>query len=135
MSFKKHSTKFLKNVVEGTQKTLDYINVSKIAENVESVKIKAGNKLEEYKIKLEENLKNFEEPVSEVKVEPVDINTKKESLVTELNISAHTLKILHDHNIMTVNELKALRDEDLLDIKGLGQKTLEEIKAALAEFK
>lgn len=135
MSFKKNSTKILKTVVESTQKTLDCINVNKIAENIESVKVKAGNKLEEYKVKLEENLKKFEDPITEVKVEPVDINEVKEPLVTELNISVHTVKILHDHNIHTVKDLKAMRDEDLLDIKGLGKKTLEEIKAALAEFK
>lgn len=135
MSFKKNSTKILKTVVESTQKTLDCINVNKIAENIESVKVKAGNKLEEYKVKLEENLKKFEDPITEVKVEPVDINEVKEPLVTELNLSVYTVKILHDHNIHTVKDLKAMRDEDLLDIKGLGKKTLEEIKAALAEFK
>lgn len=121
MTFKQTYTKLLKVTVEGTKKTLEAINVEKIAKNVNNVKQKAELKLDSYKNILEEKLK--EEILAETEI--------KERSVEELNLSNHTLKILLDNNIKYISELKALRDEDLMDIKGVGKKTFEEIKEAL----
>lgn len=121
MTFKQTCTKLLKVTVEGTKKTLEAINVEKIAKNVNNVKQKAELKLDTYKTILEEKLK--EEILAETEI--------KERSVEELNLSNHTLKILLDNNIKYISELKALRDEDLMDIKGVGKKTFEEIKEAL----
>ncbi len=127
MNFKKTCTNFLKTTIEGTQKTLDLINVNKIAENLETVKKKASDGLENLRTKLDEGLKDEDFKTTN----PVEDVIITEPLIDELNLSENTIKILKENNIETVNELRNMRDEDLLDIKGIGQKTLEEIKESL----
>jgi len=54
--------------------------------------------------------------------------------IEELDLSVRALNSLHNESIKTIGELVTRTDEDLLKFKNFGRKSLEEIKAALANF-
>ena len=53
--------------------------------------------------------------------------------IESLNLSLRTANALNNANIRTVGGLARKKEEDILDIEGLGQKGLQEIKKLLAE--
>jgi DNA-directed RNA polymerase subunit alpha len=71
------------------------------------------------------------EAIKEEKVEEVDefLKTRIESL----NLSARTINALTAANIRTVGGLARKKEEDILDIEGLGSKGLSEIKEILSK--
>jgi len=54
--------------------------------------------------------------------------------IEDLDLSVRALNSLHNESIKTIGELVTRTDEDLLKFKNFGRKSLEEIKAALANF-
>jgi len=54
--------------------------------------------------------------------------------VEDLDLSARTVSALEKANIRTVGGLARKKEEDLLEIDGLGPKAIQEIKRALANF-
>ncbi len=54
--------------------------------------------------------------------------------VEDLELSARTLHALTEASIRTIGGLSRKREEDLLDLEGLGEKGISEIKRALANF-
>jgi len=54
--------------------------------------------------------------------------------IEDLDVSPRTKMALQNANIRTVGGLARKREEDLLDIEGLGPKSIQEIKRALANF-
>jgi DNA-directed RNA polymerase subunit alpha len=54
--------------------------------------------------------------------------------IEDLDVSSRTKVALQNANIRTVGGLARKREEDLLDIEGLGPKSIQEIKRALANF-
>lgn len=54
--------------------------------------------------------------------------------IDDLDLSARTISALDKANIRTVGGLARKKEEDLLEIDGLGPKAIQEIKRALANF-
>jgi len=70
------------------------------------------------------------------KVEPEKDNKVEDFLKTrvgELNLSPRTINALENANIRTVGGLARKKEEGILDIEGLGNKGLQEIKKLLGE--
>lgn len=63
-------------------------------------------------------------------IDPEVLKTRVESL----DLSARTQNALANGNIRTVGGLARKKERDLLEVEGLGQKGIQEIKKALGEF-
>ncbi len=81
-----------------------------------------------------------EEPVKEVKekelteeFEEVDSEILK-TRIDSLDMSTRTLNALSDANIRTIGGLAKKKEDDLLDLDGLGKKGIQEIKRSLGNF-
>lgn len=66
--------------------------------------------------------------------EEVEDNSELNTTIEELNLSARTTNALTNNDIRTVSDLINLSEQDLRELKGFGQKALEEVKAKLAEL-
>jgi len=53
--------------------------------------------------------------------------------IETLNLSARTINALEAANIRTVGGLARKKEEDILDIEGMGSKGLQEIKKLLGD--
>ena len=73
-----------------------------------------------------------EEPDEEKKM-PIDAEFLK-TRIESLDLSARTVNALTSANIRTVGGLARKGEEDVLEIDGLGQKGLQEVKRALSNF-
>ncbi|MGC1177112.1 MAG: DNA-directed RNA polymerase subunit alpha [Candidatus Saccharimonadales bacterium] len=62
--------------------------------------------------------------------EPTALNTS----IEDLNLSARTTNALINNDIHTIRDLFALNDAELRDLKGFGNKALDEVKEKLAEL-
>jgi DNA-directed RNA polymerase subunit alpha len=88
----------------------------------------------------EEEITREEEPVAPMSSEEsldVDGTVDTEFLKTRidsLDLSARTQNALNTANIRTVGGLVRKKEEDLMDIDGLGEKGVQEIKRALSNF-
>ncbi len=73
-----------------------------------------------------------------VKSEDGDIGTEEGSMLTtsieDLNLTARTTNALINNDIHTIQDLFALSDAELRDLKGFGSKALDEVKDKLAEL-
>ena len=76
----------------------------------------------------------------EVKEEVVDTKENEEEIedflktrIESLKLSARTINALENANIRTIGGLASKKEEDILDIEGLGSKGLSEIKKVLGE--
>ena len=81
----------------------------------------------------QESVAEEQETVEETSEEPAD----KESLKTRiesLDLSARTQNALTNANIRTVGGLIRKKEEDLLEIDGLGEKGIQEIKKAISNL-
>ncbi len=97
---------------------------------ITQLKAVVGFKEEELKIEEEEPEKLS--PIDEKKVE-IDTEFLK-TRVESLDLSPRTVNALSTANIRTVGGLARKKEEDILDIEGLGQKGLQEIKRALSNY-
>jgi len=91
---------------------------------------------------------DFKEPEEEVKVEKVEVKVeekkdeeKKEDMTDvlktrtdNLDLSTRTLNALTAANIRTLGGLARKRKEDLLEIEGIGEKGIAEIKKVLGKY-
>ncbi len=78
-----------------------------------------------------------ESAVEEAKSEQPEKEIDTEALKTRiesLNLSQRTMNALSNANIRTVGGLSRKREQDILEIEGLGAKGLQEIKKALSNF-
>jgi DNA-directed RNA polymerase alpha subunit len=78
-------------------------------------------------VKKEKDLDADVEAAEKVKKE----TESKSKKVEDLGLSTRTLNALNDAKIETVSDLKKLSDEELLELKGVGQKAVDEIKSAI----
>lgn len=62
--------------------------------------------------------------------EPTALNTS----IEDLNLSARTTNALINNDIHTIKDLFSLNDTELRDLKGFGNKSLDEVKEKLAEL-
>jgi DNA-directed RNA polymerase subunit alpha len=87
--------------------------------------------------KEEELMSNEPETSSESADAPQEKEIDTEALKTRvesLNLSQRTMNALTNANIRTVGGLSRKREQDILEIEGLGAKGLQEIKKALSNF-
>jgi len=83
-----------------------------------------------------------EEPLDEIRdkeaasavVPPTDSAEALKTRIDDLELSARTISALEKANIRTVGGLARKKEADLVDIEGLGPKSIQEIKRALANF-
>ena len=68
-----------------------------------------------------------------IEKETVDVEFLK-TRIESLELSPRTINALTNANIRTVGGLARKKEEDILDIEGLGQKGLQEIKRALSNY-
>jgi DNA-directed RNA polymerase subunit alpha len=54
--------------------------------------------------------------------------------IEDLNLTARTTNALVNNDIHTIQDLFALSDAELRDLKGFGSKALDEVKDKLAEL-
>jgi len=95
---------------------------------INQLKAVVGFKEEEVQMS---SMPEMSEPASQrAEIDPEVLKTRIESL----DLSARTLNALSNGNIRTVGGLARKKERDLLDIEGLGQKGIQEIKKALGEF-
>ena len=57
-----------------------------------------------------------------------------ETPIEELDLSARTANALLNNDIKTIRDLVTLSETDLKDLKGFGQKALDEVKEKLTEL-
>lgn len=82
----------------------------------------------------EESIEQAEAPTEAA---PAAVESSSEALKTrieDLELSSRTIASLEKANIRTVGGLARKKEEDLVDIEGLGPKSIQEIKRALANF-
>jgi DNA-directed RNA polymerase subunit alpha len=80
----------------------------------------------------------FKEEIQEPEIEKVEENKEEiedflKTRVEDLEISARTINALTNANIRTVGGLARKKESDILEIEGLGQKGLDEIKELLSD--
>jgi DNA-directed RNA polymerase subunit alpha len=75
--------------------------------------------------------------VKEEKVEKKTANEEEENntmMVDELDLPTRVINALIKHGIETVKQLSEMKDEDFTEIRGLGKKSIEELKVKLREM-
>ena len=73
----------------------------------------------------------------EISSQSVQENVDEDFLKTRIeniDLSVRTLNALSNANIRTIGGLARKKEKDILDIEGLGDKGVQEIKKALSEF-
>ena len=132
--FKDTYRRALKVTVESTKKALETIDVDKLAKHVDEGKKKLETKLGSFQADLEELLKkqNPESAHNKTEEDKHYQHDIFERSVDDLNVSSSIKAALIAAGINTVNELHAMRDEDILDIKGIDKAALAEIKKNIA---
>lgn len=71
-----------------------------------------------------------DEPSDDDSDEPAELLTS----IEDLNLSARTTNALVNNDIHTIKDLLSLSDAELRDLKGFGNKALEEVKEKIAEL-
>jgi DNA-directed RNA polymerase subunit alpha len=65
---------------------------------------------------------------------PVDSAEALKTRIEELELSSRTVSALEKANIRTVGGLARKKEQDLMEVEGLGPKAIQEIKRSLANF-
>ena len=86
--------------------------------------------------KEEEVIEEAEEEIKEeIKEEKPTIDAEAlKTRIDTLDLSTRTLNALSEANIRTIGGLARKKEEDILELEGLGQKGVQEIKRALSNF-
>lgn len=88
---------------------------------------------EEETLVTEQNEVDESETESAASNKTIDAEVLK-TRIESLSLSARTLNALSNANIRTIGGLSRKREQDILEVEGLGTKGLQEIKKALSEF-
>ena len=78
-----------------------------------------------------------EKPKQEIRTpeqEAQDKEDRQDMMVDELDLPTRVINALIKHGIETVSRLKNLSDEELAQVRGLGKKSIEELKDKLKEI-
>jgi len=73
-------------------------------------------------------------PMGEAGGNAMDSAEAMKTRIEDLELGSRTVSALEKANIRTVGGLARKREQDLMDIEGLGPKSIQEIKRALANF-
>jgi len=98
---------------------------------ITQLKAIVGFKEEEIETRSEET----DEATTEMEAEKEDVDSEfLKTRIESIDMSQRTTNALTSANIRTVGGLVRKKEEDILDIEGLGQKGLQEIKRALSNY-
>ena len=82
----------------------------------------------------EAEIKPVEEtPVEEVEVQENEFSQKLDMTIEDLDLSVRSFNCLKRANINTVRDLVAMTEEELIRVRNLGRKSLEEVKKKLSD--
>lgn len=112
------------------------INTDGSVSGRESLK-QAGKILVEYFSLLVEGGKELpieKERLSEKETVRITANNKESMIVDELDLPTRVINALIKHGIETVSELSKMSDADLSKVRGLGKKSIEQLKEKLREL-
>lgn len=73
-------------------------------------------------------------PLNQAELSNQGMNDRLEMSTAEIGLAVRTTNCLEERGIFTVNDLLHCTREDLLSISNFGEKTLEEVYAALEQF-
>lgn len=73
-------------------------------------------------------------PLSAAEEETKSLQQRLEMSTAEIGLTVRTTNCLEERGVFTVQDLLNCTREDLLSISNFGEKTLEEVYAALEEF-
>ncbi len=73
-------------------------------------------------------------PVASSATSAVDAAEAMKTRIEDLELSSRTISSLQAANIRTVGGLARKKEQDLMEVEGLGPKSIQEIKRALANF-
>ncbi len=82
----------------------------------------------------EETLEQSQAPEAPSAVPAVDSAEALKTRIEDLELGSRTVAALEKANIRTVGGLARKKEQDLMEIEGLGPKSIQEIKRALANF-
>ncbi len=82
----------------------------------------------------EESLETTEKEQNDSIAAPADSAEALKTRIEDLELSSRTVSALEKANIRTVGGLARKKEQDLMEIEGLGPKAIQEIKRALANF-
>lgn len=82
----------------------------------------------------EETLEPSTAPVVESAAPAIDSAEALKTRIEDLELGSRTVSALEKANIRTVGGLARKKEQDLMEIEGLGPKSIQEIKRALANF-
>jgi DNA-directed RNA polymerase subunit alpha len=74
------------------------------------------------------------EAASEAAAQPENSTEIMKTRIEDLELSSRTIAALEKANIRTVGGLARKKEEDLMEIEGMGPKSIQEVKRALANF-
>jgi len=151
MDLKNKFADLLKETLNTTQKVVKSVDPQKISETIAKAQTRIDSGLEELKAKVntqarEQSTNNEEKrtnTTSESPLTPTDINeettttfedftiNEKTIPVTELDLPQNIKDALIEANILTLAELQLMTDDELMAVKGIGEKSLETIKETL----
>jgi DNA-directed RNA polymerase subunit alpha len=87
----------------------------------------------EEEVKMEKKIK-AEDRAEEVGKSKEDVTDVLKTRIDSLDLSTRTLNALNNANVRTLGGLARKRKEDLLEIEGMGEKGITEIKKVLAKY-
>jgi len=127
MDYKNEFRKFSKSLIDSTNVIVNIIDVNNVANSIKNTQQKFSEKLSNLSNKISDKIKDYEKE-NDSSCESCKCT---ETNIETLDISDAIKNSLKNAGINTVEKLKEKNDEDLLQIKGIGKKTLESIKKAL----
>lgn len=152
MDLKNKFADLLKETLNTTQKVVKSVDPHKISETIAKAQTKIDSGLEELKAKVNnhgreqtstDEKEKKTDTTSESPITPTDINEEttttfedftindKTILVSELDLPQNIKDALIEANVLTLAELQLITDDELMAIKGIGEKSLETIKEVL----
>lgn len=73
-------------------------------------------------------------PLNQAELSNQGMNDRLEMSTAEIGLAVRTTNCLEERGIFTVNDLLHCTRDDLLSISNFGEKTLDEVYAALEQF-
>lgn len=81
----------------------------------------------------QEVLHEEEPPVTEGEVQETEVSQKLDMTIEDLDLSVRSFNCLKRANINTVRDLVAMTEDELMKVRNLGRKSLEEVKKKLSD--
>lgn len=126
MDIKNELDKFSKSIVDSSIVLVKLVDFDSMANGLKTVQKTISSKLEKCSTSLEEKIKAAKETDTEE-----TSNDQSFKKTEDLNLSANVKKVLIDNGLDTVDKIKEKTDEELLALKGIGTKALDQIKKSI----